>query len=212
MKSRPKIIGVIHLPERLESVEKRLVSLVKEGDRVGIEPSPEDIALYIQSQKTDCPLDHLYKKMKDRDNLHDFPINELIGIRDFHEFYFGIYNLLLRLGAVPIPVGSRVRDTAHVEFIRRYFIDHEDYDVQGSFILNLTEKPHFDHYVASKIRGENLFGVIIGCDHNPISTIVGGEYVDLSGRKSIWWDEAWKQENYRLQEDYLKYKDRLPQL
>ena len=207
----PIIIGIRHSSDQIKPVKKALTSLIKPGDKIGIEPSPEDILLYIQSQKAKSPLDDLYQKIKKRDNLNDFPNHEINGINQFHEFFSKIHDYLLDLGTIPIGIGSRIRDTSYFDYVRKEFVDKEHLNKEDSLILSLIKQPHFDYHVARKIQEKNLNGIIIGCDHKPISRIINGKYIDL-GNRDKGWEQAYQQLNEKLHRIYFNYKDKMPKL
>lgn len=210
---KPKIIGVIHTPDHLERVKAELVSLVGEDQNFGIEPSPEDILLYLQFRESKHPIDEIYAAQKKAFGLESpkFPISELVGMKYFHKFFFGIYECLLKLGANPIAVGSRVRNAYNFNLIKRCFVDGDDFSLQDFQLNNLIIIPHFDYHVAERIRTENLDGVIIGCDHRPVARLVNGDFIDLSNRSSGYALERWEN-NEAFHRTYRNYKASLPKL
>jgi len=205
MVKKPIIIGVIHLPDRLESVITRLAPIISQEDKIGIEPSPEDLKLYDEVKEAEHPFEELYELVKKRDNLND----SSVSTEEFHEFYLGIHSWLLKHGAVPIGIGSRVRDTFSVEFVRKFFVNGEECTQEEFSIDSFMSRPHFDHYVARRIEEEKLRGVIIGCDHRPIARLARGRYIDFSGRaKGDELSSRWV--NNILHREYPKYKEKLP--
>lgn len=209
--TQSKIIGVLHQPDQIEPVKAKLKDLIKICQRIGIETSPEDVLMYQEVQGKNYPVDELYASIKKKYELNDFPICELIGIKYFHQFYFGMYEFLHKLGAVPIAVGSQMRDTYLYDSIRRYFVNGEE-ATEKDFLLNkLVALPHFDHHVAEQVLVDHLDAVIIGCDHSPISRLVGGVFIDLSGRTLEYAYEC-KRNNERLHRTYQNNKVSLPLL
>jgi hypothetical protein len=183
MRDKPKIIGIIHMPENIKVVTNSLAEIINAGDRIGIEPSTSEIELF--SQK-DCSLESAYVLSSYVEKT--FLTNEYRKVyKDFLEFYCEIYRFLNQVKAIPVAVGSEVRDNMAITLERKKVsnerISRDEIDKDRLITL-----PHFDYHVAIKIKEDNLSGVIVGCDHRVITRLVDGEFINLSGIAEEFWE------------------------
>jgi hypothetical protein len=205
-----KIVGVVHTPEHLDGVVERLPSLFSSGQRVGLEPSPEDLMFYDQFIDNKCK----YQRDKIRIELglgNDYNFHELEGIYLFHEFFFEIYKKLLEMDIPSIGVGSRLKDLTAFDMIKKSIDSSEGFsDSRKDHSMLIS--PHFDYHVSEKVKKDNLDGVVIGVNHRKISELLKCEFVDLSGRSEFFSRLPYLNVD-KLHKDYESYdKSRLPVL
>lgn len=181
--SRPKVFGVLHRRDMIDLTKERLGMHLQEGQRIGIEPSPDELLLFQEALSHADPHDYIEAEVRQRDHINKLDIllriDERMAALNFLHFYFEIYRFLLARGVIPIAIDTTNRTQFHYDTMKMWANSDKKTRkrIQQDRRLAITQ---FDREVSDTIRKERLDGVVVGSRHCDIARLASGDYIDLS--------------------------------
>ena len=195
------IYGVLHTPKNLEKVLEIIIPQINPETRIGFEVPNSQIGIYDMLNM--CQGEEL-EELKEA--ITKRYVTEQHRSLEAHNFWFNLYNKLKKAGHHKIiGLGSEER----IDLLAHYTKENkENYKSNAGVLYHLMKGPHFNPYLAKKMRTREVDTLIVGCAHAPkVAELTNSKLVMINQL-----DEQFKKIIKSNQETYEKMKHELPEL